>query len=112
MYYSSVLESGTLLRLVYDIIYSFYKLYDRVFLPFIIHEYVYKLVEQGIVPDYWKDWIRTGLGPYSPRLANIINILKNYGLLVETCTKNGKICGLYTLPENPPKPERVYVTML
>ena len=100
------------LSLLYDIIYSFWLFYDKKFLPFIIHEYVYKLIREGVIPDLWGGWGLTGTGHYSPPLAFDIIALKEYNLLKEVCTSDGRVCGLLTLSDHNIKPRRLYVVII
>jgi hypothetical protein len=100
------------LRVIYEVIYSFTRLYDRYFLPFIIHDYIYRLIRDGVMPDYWRDWVLTATGWYSISLSHDILVLKEKGYLVETCTPSGRLCGVYTLAENTPEPKRIYLALI
>ncbi len=97
------------LELTYVIIYSFWYFYDKVFFPQTIHIYTHKLVRNKLIDDYWRDWIWTGVGPYSPKLGYEIMELKNKGFLKETCVDDGTLCGLLTISENAPHPDRLYL---
>ena len=100
------------LGLTYTIIYSFWYFYDKVFFPQTIHIYAYKLVKNKLIEDRWNDWLWAGIGPYSPRLGYEILLLKQAGLLRETCVSDNSLCGLLTLPETAPKPERLYLVAI
>lgn len=98
------------LLLVYSIIYSYWYFYSKLFLPHAIHNYTYRLIHSGALSDLWRDWVWTGMGPYSSRLGYQIVLLKNNGLVRETCVD--KICGLLTITSDSIKPEKYYFTEL
>lgn len=104
------LISNNELELIYSIIYSFWYFYDKVFLPQTIHVYTYKLIREELIRDYWRDWVWTGMGPYSSKIGYQILYLKQKGLLHELCFY--EICGLLTLPIHAPKPRKIYLTTL
>ncbi len=100
----------TVINTVYDIVYSYSKLYSRVFLPTSIHIYTYRLVREGVIQDYWRDWIWTGLGPYSYRLDEMLTMLLKQGLLIETCIDN--LCGLLKLGDVKEYPRKIFVAVI
>lgn len=97
------------LELTYIIIYSFWYFYDKVFFPQTIHIYTYKLIKNKLLDDHWRDWFWTGTGPYSSKLGHEIQLLREKGLLKEVCVDNNTLCGLLTISENSPHPDRLYL---
>ena len=101
------------LKTVYEIVYSYWFLFDKYILPPVIHVYTHRLVMENAVPDLWRDWIWTGMGPYSSSLGYDLLKLKQLGLITETCIGSSlRLCGLITLPKNPVKPRNLYITSI
>jgi len=101
------------LKTVYEVVYSYWFLFDKYILPPTIHVYVHRLITEGVLPDLWRDWTWTGMGPYSSSLGYDILKLKQLGLITETCIGSRiRLCGLITLPENPVKPRNLYIAFI
>ncbi|RLG81178.1 MAG: hypothetical protein DRO13_01875 [Thermoprotei archaeon] len=100
------------LKLLYSIVYSYWYFYDKSFLPQAIHVYTYKLIQERAIKDLWGDWFWTGMGPHSYKLGYELVLLSSQGLLEKVCIGNGVLCGLLTLPNYAPKPEKLYLAML
>lgn len=99
---------GDELELVYTIIYSYWYFYEKIFLPQVLHVYTYSLIRSEVIRDMWRDWLWTGMGPYSNRLGFQILLLRREGLIRETCLEN--ICGLLTISNSSFKPEKLFFT--
>jgi len=103
--------NSSALKITYSVIYSFWFFYDKVFFPQTIHLYAYKAVRDGILRDYWGDWIWVGIGPYSLKLGYEIMALKLQGFLKEVCVDDG-VCGLLTVAENAPHPDNLILVII
>ncbi|MEM1675211.1 MAG: hypothetical protein QXX35_05065 [Desulfurococcaceae archaeon] len=99
-----------IIKILYSIVYSYYRFYRKVFMPHTIHIYTYKLVKEKLIRDYWRDWFWTGLGPYSVKLGYQILYFKRKGLLREICVDN--VCGLLTIIDESIKPDKFYFITL
>jgi len=98
------------LDILYDVVYSYLTIYHRIVMPHMIHRYVKRLIDLGLIRDYWMDWIKTSHGAYSPRLGYDLTILLENRLLSETCI--GNVCGFLTLGEGSVEPKRIYVAII
>jgi len=98
------------LDILYDVIYSYLLIYRRVVLPHMIHRYVKRLIDLGVLADYWRDWINTPAGAYSPSLGYDIATLLEHRFLSETCI--GSVCGFLTLGDISLEPKRIYVAII
>ncbi len=80
-----------------EIVYEYFSFVEKKALPTSIHDYIHELIEKGILQDMWGDWQYYGWTWYSWKLAGQILDLIKAGILEETCTKDGHVCGLLQL---------------